>query len=188
MYSTSIARLVAEAPLPELGPGKAIEKMRPALSELDAAAVCGDRSICDVSMARCCLAGLWLAFDFLEESHRISQEIETQEGSYWHGVMHRREPDYANSKYWFRRVGRHEIFEPLRQRAAELASDASETSASASFLTAQRQWSADRFIDLCETAAHRSGDAEALNMLCRRIARAEWELLFEHCYRRAIGG
>jgi hypothetical protein len=34
-------------------------------------------------MATACRAGLWLAFDCLDESRRISQELHTEEGSYW---------------------------------------------------------------------------------------------------------
>src|ERR1041384_5983899 len=51
--------------------------------------------------------GLYLRFNFLDKSHTVSQGIHSVEGSYWHAIMHRREPDYSNSKYWYRRVPAH---------------------------------------------------------------------------------
>src|SRR5438874_740571 len=72
----------------------------------------------DQDMAAACLAGLWLYHDFLDEAHRISQELDTTTGSYWHGLVHRREPDFSNAKYWFRRVGDHAIFPALQAAAA----------------------------------------------------------------------
>src|SRR5215210_6878268 len=67
------------------------------------------------------LSGLWLYFSCLDESHGISQDIHTPEGSFWHGILHRQEPDAGNAAYWFRRVGDHPVFPALRESAAELA-------------------------------------------------------------------
>jgi hypothetical protein len=77
------------------------------LHELDAAGLMNPLAVRDEMMARACLVGLWLRFDFLDESHKLSQEIETPTGSFWHAIMHRREGDFGNSKYWWRRVGQH---------------------------------------------------------------------------------
>ena len=66
------------------------------------------------------ISGLYLYFCAYDESHTISQEVETPEGSFWHGIMHRQEPDPGNAAYWFRRVGQHPIFPQLRDAAAEL--------------------------------------------------------------------
>lgn len=55
--------------------------------------------------------GLWLYVDNLERSHTISQEIHSTTGSYWHGIMHRREGDFSNSRYWHRRAAGHPLLE-----------------------------------------------------------------------------
>ncbi len=56
-------------------------------------------------------AGIWLYVDDLHRSHEISQGIHTPTGSFWHAIMHRREGDFWNSKYWWRQVGKHPALE-----------------------------------------------------------------------------
>ncbi|MBI5282466.1 MAG: hypothetical protein HY858_12345 [Candidatus Solibacter usitatus] len=67
------------------------------------------------------LAGLWLYFSRFEECHALAQDLHTAEGSYWHAILHRQEPDGWNAGYWFRKAGSHPIHPPLRERAAHLA-------------------------------------------------------------------
>lgn len=64
-------------------------------------------------------SALWLYVDDLDRSHTISQSIEDTTGSYWHGIMHRREGDFSNGHYWMRRAARH----PLLQAHPELDPD-----------------------------------------------------------------
>ena len=66
------------------------------------------------------LAGLWLYFSCFEEAHQIAQDDSSAEGSYWHAIVHRQEPDSGNSAYWFRRVGAHPIFHLLVDEAARI--------------------------------------------------------------------
>ena len=113
----------------------------------------------NLSMADGCLAGLWLLHGFLDESHEISQSLKTVEGSFWHGIMHRIEPDFWNSKYWYRQVGSHQVIDAMAVRCASYP---------------------DGFVDACERAHESGGDADVAN-----DAIAEWICLFEHCYRNA---
>jgi hypothetical protein len=181
-YGSVFDSLLAAAPLNELGAGKpggaALEKLK----RLSIDEAFAPHSIVDRDMASACLAGLYLLYDGLDESHAISQALETPTGSYWHGIMHRREPDYGNAKYWFRRVGDHAVFAPLLGAARELAT-AENLDRPAEFLVEQAAWDPFGFVDLCEAVARRKSSSE---MLCRRIQRRECELLFEFCYRAAI--
>ena len=58
-------------------------------------------------------AALCLYVDDLERSHTESQQLSDATGSYWHGIMHRREGDFGNSHYWFARVGAHPVMDEI---------------------------------------------------------------------------
>jgi hypothetical protein len=137
----------------------------------------------DAEMAACCVSGVWLLHDYLDESHTISQSIDTTSGSFWHAIMHRREGDFSNAKYWFRHAGQHSTFAPLGKRAAALAVKRNEEPL-ARKLVANGDWDPYAFVDLCQAVARGQTVAREL---CLDIQQAEWELLFDHCYRKAIG-
>lgn len=129
-----------------------------------------------------CLAGIWLYFDYLNESHRISQKFSGPTGSYWHSIMHRREPDSGNSKYWLDRTGNHPIFPQLCAFTQSKVAD-QDLPITAKFL-AEEQWNPYKFVDLSE--ASRTGEIK-MELICRQIQLQEWRLLFDYCYQRAIG-
>jgi len=105
VYGPVLGPLLAGMPLAPLGPGRPVESARAALESLRLEDAFAPGRIADADMAAACRAGLWLGYNFLDESHAISQELHTTTGSYWHAILHRREPDTWNNKSWWRRVG-----------------------------------------------------------------------------------
>jgi len=184
-YGPALQTLLDNDRLHPLGPGQPHEAARPELSRLTSDPLAAGRPILDRDHWRCCLSGLWLLHDFLDESHTISQEIQSASGSYWHGIMHRREPDFGNAKYWFRRVGDHLVFPAVAQDAQWIAAQAGQSlPRTAQFLLTEPNWDPFRFIDLCAAAY---GGQTPTELLCQEIARAEWRRLFDYCYRQAVG-
>lgn len=181
-YGPVFASFLDNDRLPELGPGKPDHAVHSRLSSLTTPRAFEHARISDPVMAEACLAGLWLFHDFLDESHTISQSIDNSTGSYWHGLMHRREPDFGNSKYWFRSVGSHPIFSSLADSAREMS--LAEENGGPPFLSKNSRWDPFAFIDLCEECV---AGRSRYEMLCRRIQRMEWNLLFDFTYRHAIG-
>lgn len=182
-YAPTIADLLTVERVMDLGSGQPNESARGKLSQLTTSNILGGASPADADMARAVIAALWLYHDFLDQSHTLSQSIESPTGSFLHGIMHRREGDYANAKYWFRRVGRHPIDGDLWRLAARLAAEskACETAVS---LANQTTWDHFRFVDL---VAQSIGTGSADEELCKEIQAAEWRLIFEFAFRRAVG-
>lgn len=100
--AAAVAPLLAEYPLEQAMPDLVVTAPSPHVGTVE-------RILAEPALAAnpALCAGLWLYVDELDRSHVISQGIDDATGSFWHGIMHRREGDFSNSHYWFRRVGAH---------------------------------------------------------------------------------
>lgn len=117
------------------------------------------------------LAGLLLKEGCWAESHEVAQEINDSDGSYWHAILHRIEPDSANAAYWFRLVGKHPIFPALLKAVKQLES-------LPSGWRLEEEWNPYRFNDWCDEARRTGGRAQEV---AEAIQTIEWHLLFDWC-------
>jgi len=160
-YGPDVAAILSEAPLMPLVHGA------PASPDLRA-------RIQQASLSENARAGLYLRAGFWDDAHEVAQGIENTDGSYWHAIGHRQEPDPGNAAYWFRQVGQHTIFPALAQRASEIEP------------ALQTPWNPIAFVDYCEKAARQPGGASEHR--ARDIQQIEWELLFDYCVSSATRG
>jgi len=113
------------------------------------------------------LTGLYVYFSCFDEAHAIAQDIATPEGSYWHAIVHRQEPDAENAAYWFRRLGAHPVFPSLARAARQPG-----------------PWDPFAFIEMCAQARRQPGSPLEARALAFQLA--EWQLLFDYCAASAL--
>ncbi|HLJ11546.1 MAG TPA: hypothetical protein VKU82_10165 [Planctomycetaceae bacterium] len=126
-------------------------------------------------------AGLNLWHDFDDECHQLAQSIEGQGadqlGDYWHAILHRREPDYSNAKYWFRQIGQQQIFRELAAFADSTLGESTDARATTwrSRIRSASHWDPFAFVDLCEECG--KDETTDLALAVRRIQFCEMSLL-----------
>ncbi|MEW4488094.1 hypothetical protein AB1L42_08430 [Thalassoglobus sp. JC818] len=135
-------------------------------------------------------AGLLQIHDQLEPSHVESQHCQGDgvhvAGDYWHGIMHRREPDYHNSKYWFRRVGEHPCFPQLAEIACDVFDNTDDSQSDQwNVKLTSSGWNPNGFVDLCEQTARLQGTP--LELAARRIQWFEMILLLSQTFTDCTG-
>jgi hypothetical protein len=133
--------------------------------------------------------GLALLYDDLEGCHAAAQAVEEPLSNFWHAVMHRRECDFENSKYWWRRVGAHPVFELIAADAgpalkAAVGRDAADLRRR---LEKAGGWDPFVFVDFCRACVERRAGKSAVD-LARRLQMIEFNRLLEFTVGRALGG
>lgn len=151
--------------LPAIGPGKPIIAPGTIRAALDQHAGLATLPIID---RRCVEAGILLVCDQLEQSHVVSQALEgkgrPRTADYWHGLMHRREPDLGNAAYWFRQVSSHPAWQSLQDNLTDWLGHYGltefERQLATSVLTTEGQWEPAAMIALCRIGLQKPGGPE----------------------------
>lgn len=162
--------------LNDLGPGQINNGLREKINSIQLDQALEPDKIININYANACLSGIWLHHDFLNESHSISQNIPTTTGSFWHGIMHRREGVYWNSKYWFRQVDKHPVFSSLQSAVSQIL----KPSEFPEFQ--QTSWDPFLFVDMVEKYI---GTGSKKEEILKNIQQLEWQILFDYCYKES---
>ncbi len=129
--------------------------------------------------AKAVVSGLLIWNDCENEAHKIAQNISTPEGSYFHAIIHRREPDMLNSNYWFRKTGDHPVFSLVYDYVTQYAPENIQQ-----YLLTQNGWNPELFNELVEKTQNTGQPIERDLM---NIQHAELLYLIAHSYRHTIG-
>lgn len=131
----------------------------------------GEATVKDENQLSLVKAALLYAVDEIGDAHRLVQEVSGDTAGYWHGMIHRREGDFENARYWFRRTGRHPAFAELHRRGCALSADVGRL----------LDWDPYLFTGLCEQAVFGNPDDTLVP-----LQKMEFEVMLDYTWRQAI--
>ena len=118
-------------------------------------------------------AGLFYYHNAIEDSHREAAKGEGDLAAYWHGMVHRREGDFDNARYWMRRAGEQPVFQEMHGRSADGAPN----------MNRQSNWDPSLFINLCEQYKY---GAHEYKKEIGTLQRVEFAVMFDYVWRRCV--
>jgi hypothetical protein len=143
--SVAIRELFEKPGLPALGPKSRASAV--AIDEIEHAFKISAKSQTTDLLRAAAL--LWN--DHLDEAHQIVQDLGNADASLLHAIMHRREPDYGNAKYWFRRVADHPSYPAMALKATTILANHPDLRGFQMIIS--DRWNPFAFVDACEAAA-----------------------------------
>lgn len=170
--------------LPSLAPPEGEAQIARKIEDLISNGICPGRSIKSRPEVQGLACGLYLYFDILEQAHLIAQDIKGSMGAFWHGMMHRREPDDGNAAYWYRLAGGHPALKKFGSQALKYLRQESQTQLVKSFVS-RKEWDPFFFVKTC-SVARKSGSVGDIRLL-NELQLLEWRILFEYCFRKGYG-
>ncbi len=175
MIPSRVEDLFATANPPVLGPQRRADSWdrRDAAAQTDA--FCESASI-DGPRAEILRALVLLWHDHLDDAHAIVQDLSGADAAFVHGIMHRREPDFSNARYWFHRVGNHPALGAIAEAAAPMLA---RHAAIPDRLIRDGAWDPFAFIDAVAVGSRQPETSPEVGLL-RELQRAESVTLARH--------
>lgn len=175
---TTFWSAIATTEPPELGPGP-----RPSVlprRDLDARldALFQSQQVHPAAALRLRATAL-LYHDHHDPAHDIVQDLTDADSALIHAILHRREPDYWNARYWFRRFDAHPVYLALGRRLPSLVTAGQEELARQ--LTLPGMFDPFAFVDECEAVERKPADDPKVIWL-RRVQHAEFEEVSDHLF------
>ncbi len=188
-----IARLLGRQSLPPLSPQHAWHPgLARDIADLPLETIAGNLPDGKLS-APAWKAALHLWNDDLEAAHELVQELHSATGSALHGIVHRREGDYDNARYWFVRAGDHPAYHGLQSRAALLLAGeqmpAGQIGQALKAMHGQGSWNPSLLtntIEIHETRTNR--DDDAVRHLLEQLQQLELEAMLRFIGSRIDAG
>ncbi|MEM1445800.1 MAG: hypothetical protein AAGF84_07090 [Planctomycetota bacterium] len=115
------------------------------------------------------LAGLYLYLDDLDTAHGHAQNDATPTGSFWHAIVHRREGDFDNARYWYAKAAHHPAMSHIDLVGGGAGSG-----------TDVAAYDPDAFVAQVRHA-HEADDHNGTTPALMSTQRKEWKALFEWC-------
>ena len=174
----ALAGAEGSRPLDRLERGEPLTKGRTAVAALSEK----DSGLKNAQALSFLQSALYIYFDCFDEAHQIAQDHEGLIGNWLHALLHRREPDAGNSKYWYARV---DLPQGTSRGIAEETlkclgdSPAKELAGFQQKLSKSKKWEPKTFVDLVEKFRGEDSNAPAYRLLAK-IQEIEWRALAEY--------
>lgn len=175
--AASFWQRLATPEYPDLGPGPRQDTLPEVSLEIQLLALTRDWNL-PASTRDLVTATALLYHDHHDPAHNHVQDRGDADGCLIHALLHRREPDYWNAAYWFRRVSGHPIYRTLTPAAIQ-AARTPETREVLQRLTLSGNVDPMALVQECERVAARPATDPAVVYL-RHIQHLEFAALIEH--------
>jgi hypothetical protein len=125
--------------------------------------------------------GLVQSMPNLKNINHLELQQKASTLAFWHAIIHRREGDFSNSKYWYARAAGHPVLATLAGSVGALVNRAPADKGLLRLVA--NGWNPNAFVDFVESVS--ADEADVLYPIAVQLQQMEWRVLWEHCAREA---